>query len=189
MRKLVSLGILALLMSVLAGPVVAGVDACDTLKLDKNAPKGLYGLCVAYWSAENGRGQDRVEQLYDRKAIAAGYPPGIPGLVVSPQEPDPVSCPCWGADKLAEAYENGTPLSCSINDDEIGIEFVIYGENEEAVSYQFHAEDALCLQKNPDGTGTFQIYDRDTTITEEDKLKCRDGIHVLVEMSFNNSCD
>jgi len=86
MRKLCSLGVLALLLSVLSSPVVAAVEHCDELK-GENQTKGLYGMCVAYWSA-NEKHRQRFLDKYDAIIEMHGGPP-MPGL------PQGFQCPCW----------------------------------------------------------------------------------------------
>jgi len=182
MRKFISLGLLALLLSIFASPVMAGGAAeCDGLKEDETAPRGLYGLCTAYYSAENGRGQERVEQLYAKKAIAAGYPPEIPRLEL-PQEPDPpeVACPCWPDDEITNANGYGAPAEeCQI---ESPTELAIYGFGPpEAPVVTFHIEPGLCIYLGPDAI-------RFLPVGSEEELTCRAGIQVLVDMDFGGSC-
>jgi hypothetical protein len=92
MRKLISLGILALLLSMLASPVLADLDDCEDLKED-GITKGLYGLCIAYWNADNGRSQERILINYNKKK-GPDDPPLLPDLK------EPVFCPCWTVDSL-----------------------------------------------------------------------------------------
>ena len=172
MHKLISLGILALLMSVLAGPVVADVDACDGLKVD--APKGLYGLCIAYWSAENGRGQDRVEQLYARKANAAGYPPGIPGLA---------SCPCWENEALLLNAACNHSLTDSVTGGGIEIAqfdfgFILFQAND------FFSETGGCIYTNFYDTQ----FNEFLPTSAEENLTCRAGVNALVAGDFLDLC-
>ena len=68
MRKLISLGILALLLSMLASPVLADLEDCKDLKED-GITKGLYGLCIAYWNADNGNSQERILANYNQKNV------------------------------------------------------------------------------------------------------------------------
>jgi hypothetical protein len=100
MRKLFSLGVLALLLSVLSSPVVAAAEHCEILKEDGGS-KGLYGMCIAYWNSvsnhddgglqsnrieDSNRFLDRYNAIRDR---VGG--PEMPGLSSSPQ----LQCACW----------------------------------------------------------------------------------------------
>ena len=192
MRKLISLGLLALLLSIFASPVMAGGAAeCDGLKEDETAPRGLYGLCTAYYSAENGRGQERVEQLYAKKAIAAGYPPEIPRLEL-PQEPDPpeVACPCWPGDEMAGVPDDSAPaFECQVGTDP---EFAIYGSESFAlVTFQ-----VFPLNEDPDSPiGCMYVDNRsgggmsaDFDLDGDEEYTCRAGIQALVGLDFGGSC-
>ncbi len=77
MRKVISLGLLALTFSLFSGQLLAGkIEACELIKKDP-AYKGLYGLCNAYWNAnENARAQ--ILANFEEKAGPGG--PGMPGL-------------------------------------------------------------------------------------------------------------
>jgi hypothetical protein len=188
MRKLISLGVLTILLSMLVSPAIAGsVEDCVVLKED-GITKALHGLCIAYWGADNGRSQERILANYRKKMRTVD--PGNRNVTGDPDMPgleDAVECPCWNADKLAEASEKGTPLACGIDNVLTRIDFAIYEYGD--LQYQFHADDAACFQRNPDGSGILQFYFLDPTISEEEKMACRDGIHVLVDMDFGGSCN
>ena len=94
MRKIISLGLFALFLSILSNSVFAvPVDGkCEILK-SKDVTKGLYGLCVAYWNSEGSEGQDQILYLYNERAIGPNDP-GMPGLN---------GCPCWGISELNAA--------------------------------------------------------------------------------------
>ena len=97
MRKIISLGLFALSFGCFSNSSFATqVEECDVLMAD--APKGLFGLCIAYHNADNGRSQVRIEELYIRKATAAGYSTVIPGT-----EEEMLPCPCWTDNDLALA--------------------------------------------------------------------------------------
>ena len=96
MRKVISLGVLALLLSVLASPVSAGSK--ETCKDLKGASKGLYGLCVAYQNAADGISKERIMGNFNRRALD--------GEVMPPNDskkPDIVECPCWSNEDLVRA--------------------------------------------------------------------------------------
>jgi len=106
MRKLVSLSVLAVLLSVLAGTVFAGkVPVCEEIKGDP-AYKGLYGLCVAYWTVDNENARDKILENFVKKAGPGGPP--MPGL-----EPEEVTCPCLDAVAVINNRDWGTPVICT----------------------------------------------------------------------------
>lgn len=90
MRKIITSSVLILLFSLFSGSVFAGkIEACENIKHDP-AYKGLYGLCNAYWNA-NENAQDKILAKFEKKAGPDG--PGMPGL--DDTVPEPVACPCW----------------------------------------------------------------------------------------------
>lgn len=94
MRKIITSSVLILLFSLFSGQVFAGkIEACENIKHDP-AYKGLYGLCNAYWNA-NEKAQDKILAKFIKKAGPGG--PVMPGL-----EPV-VICPCWANGELDSA--------------------------------------------------------------------------------------
>ena len=101
MRKLVSLGLFALMFSMFSSQVFAGtIAACEEIKGDP-AYQGLYGLCNAYWNAKNDNARDKILANFEKKAGTDDGGPGMPGL-----EPEMVACPCWDEDDLLDATCN-----------------------------------------------------------------------------------
>ncbi len=81
MRKIISLGLFALMLSIFSGQIFAGnAEICDPLKLDPNTKK-LYGLCVAYQNANENAKIAFADAFFER----AGF--DVPG--------SGFSCPCW----------------------------------------------------------------------------------------------
>ena len=172
MRKVISLSILAVMFSLFTHSAFAEREGCEVLK-DGGYTKGLYGLCIAYWSATNSNARDRILENFYKKAEPGEEMPGLGSSV---------DCPCWTADKLAEASVYGTPVACQINEDRMGLEFAVYG----ADSYNFLIEDALCFQRNPDGSGPYNTFNEETT--DEEIQACRDGLKALVDLDFGGTC-
>ena len=86
MRKIISLGLFALMLSIFSSQVFAGdVGACDELTDPDSDPDiyapGLYGLCVA-WHNANENGRAAIEKNYSKRGGGT-----IPG--------SGFSCPCW----------------------------------------------------------------------------------------------
>lgn len=104
MRTLVSMGLLALSFGFFANTSLAGsVADCEPLK--QNGDKSLYGLCVAWHSADEDARTRLADKFFDR----AGYP--VPGSVDSEPEPEPADfeCPCWSDLSYAFICELGEP--------------------------------------------------------------------------------
>ena len=100
MRKIVTLGLLALLFGFLSNVGLASnSDACDVLKDPEhvNYAPTMYGLCVAWHNAN----EDNKDKLFDKFQERAGFP--VPGSA---------GCPCWGATELQTTcsldYHGGT---------------------------------------------------------------------------------
>jgi len=119
MRKLIKLGVLAILLSWVASPVLASVEECEKLK-DDNYTKGLHGLCVAYWSTTKSDIRDKILQKYNDKA---GPNEGMPGL-------NEVFCPCWTLTELSDAINKAVPEKCGTteNENDTSFDFALYGK-------------------------------------------------------------
>jgi hypothetical protein len=112
MRKLITSSVLFMLFSMLSGTVFAGkIAVCENIKHDP-AYKGLYGLCNAYWNADEDA-QPVILEQFRRKAGENG--PGMPGLEPGGEEiPDPV-CPCW-PDSQIDIGVTPDYWSCQVTD-------------------------------------------------------------------------
>jgi len=122
MRKLISLGLLAIVLSLVASPVFAGNEPlCELLK--DGASKGLYGLCIAYHNADSARAQERIWENYKRKA--GKEDPPMPG---TGDERKTATCPCledpnvvsiedWGISIYCLNFGDGTDQGLFLNED------------------------------------------------------------------------
>ena len=176
MRKLISLGLLAILLSMLTNPAMAIVEDCDELKED-GITKALVGLCIAYWSADNGRSQEQILANY-RKKMRTGDPgdrndsgdPDMPGLVDA-------SCPCWPGDEMANAIDVAPAFECQLSKDPV---LAIYGATGSAYFSVNLFAPASCFYFGPGA-----IVDR-FFISVEEEQACRDGIQALVDEDFQD---
>ena len=177
MRKVISLGLCALMFSLVSGQVFAGnVDECE--KLANNIySKGLYGLCIAYHNAGNDNARERILANYEKKA--GPNDPPMPGAGVA--------CPCWDADHLAAASLNGIPSAC-LNSDEgpgqtFSIDLALY--NAPPAYYQFISNPDGCFRVDPDTGGTAAQY-----ASDDERTMCVAGIQTLIEDDFDGIiCD
>lgn len=174
MRKLISLGVLTILLSMLASPAVAGsVKDCEVLNED-GITKALHGLCIAYWGADNGRSQERILANY-RKKMRPVDPgnrngtgdPDMPGLVDA-------SCPCWTIEHMAKAIGFAPAFECNTSSDP---EIAIYGSKSRAV-VTFLVDSIGCFYVGPD----IMVMSRSLEVGDEQA--CRDGIQALVDEDF-----
>ena len=189
MHKIISLGLLALSLFLISNTAFSDVSDCDDVLIEQeNAPKGLYGLCVAYWSSDNGRGRARIEELYKHRAEAAGYSTVIPGTGVGvPLLP----CPCWDTIDLVEAItdDSGNVKSCGSSVDSSGnkFDFFYVGENSSSSSRKYKFESGVFMPSilYCDFTGPNSAYDfqfsgfNDFTI--KDMEACSDQIRAIEE--------
>ena len=186
MSKLISLGILALLLSVFASPVMAdGVEDCDNELLDGNYTKGLYGLCIAYWSGNAGK--TKFLEKYNNR-----MQPGDPTMPGMDRGVDLDSCPCWTFDDLAAAKGFADPAICGT--DVFGdrtLDFAEYGGPLPTVLFEagwiFFGAVEGCVHADPNG-GVPAMVDN-VIVFPEDIQSCRDGIAALVLEDFGGSCD
>ena len=115
MRKLISLGLLAIVLSLVAIPVFAGNELeCEPLK--DGASKGLYGLCIAYHNAENSNAKQKILDNYNKKA---GDPPVPPMPGTENERKKVTTCPCLDAiDVVGVGIEDwGMTVACFLDDD------------------------------------------------------------------------
>ncbi|MBT8041415.1 MAG: hypothetical protein KJN78_14325 [Gammaproteobacteria bacterium] len=110
MRKFVTLFMTLALFGLFSGSLFAGKVAwCEDIKFNP-AYKGLYGLCNAFWNADE-RSRARILENFYKKAGPDG--PGMPGL--DDAEPEAV-CPCWAEGQI-DFGATPDPDSCLVAPD------------------------------------------------------------------------
>jgi len=166
MRKLISLGLLGLIWSLLAGPVVANDENdCDTV-IDETP--GLYGLCIAYHHAGNSNAEDRILINYRRK-----MEPGDTDLLELGG--GGVPCLCWTLDQMANATSHAPAHDCKTG---AFPESVVYGSASMAV-VSFVVFSNACFYVGPDGIKSLPLSD------SNDIQDCSDGIQALIDEDFD----
>jgi hypothetical protein len=163
------LGLLALFLSIFSNVLLASVADCDDQLKHSDDYNSLYGLCVAYWNANEGTAQDKILENYNKKALNLGGP-SMPGLS---------ECPCWGADELIDA-------TCNVTLGEVNAE----GEDPyRALSLdlrvQFAAFGSICGYTD---TRNDPAVVRIISTNAEEDLTCRAGIVALVNDDFLSEC-
>jgi len=107
MRKLISMSMVALLLSVMASTAVAGnAEECEFLK-DGDYSKGLYGLCIAWHNAGNDNARASIERAFEKKATGPNDPTEVPG-----SGPDLTTCPCLDALAAINDFNWGENIFC-----------------------------------------------------------------------------
>jgi hypothetical protein len=101
MRKIISLGLFALILSIFSSQVFAGkVPFCEVEK-DELKSKGLYGLCNAYWNnVDDENASAQILANFVKKAGTTLDDPRMPGW--KPDGLVEVTCPCWDFDTLVQ---------------------------------------------------------------------------------------
>ncbi len=97
MRKIVTSSVFILLFAMFSGSAFAGkIEACEAIKHNPDY-KGLYGLCNAYWNAdENAR--EKILSRFEKKSggmVMPGLDLPVEDELPTETEEDPVVCPCW----------------------------------------------------------------------------------------------
>lgn len=170
MRKMISLGLLALSLSILSSQVLASnAAACDEAKLTK----GLHGLCVA-WHNANDKNKDKFADKYRERSGGDE----VPGSV----DPEPeVVCPCWTPDSLADAVAGDVGVFCIAS---VDMDAAIYSGNQpQAFAGILQPESGTeCLLTT--GTAIFNSV----TTSEENDL-CRSDVQALQESTDESGND
>ena len=129
MRKIISLGLFALMFSMFSSQVFAGsVDACEPLKKDKSK-SGLYGLCVAWHNADD-KAKDKIADNYFKKS--RGFT--VPGA-------DVFDCVCWNDFSYAEVCDiANSPTAIAVS----GKNAITILDYPEGVATGFGADEYSC---------------------------------------------
>ena len=133
MRKIISLGLFALTLSIFSSQVFAGnaLD-CEPLKQTKN--KSLYGLCVAWHNAD----EQAKDKIAGKFLARAGFE--VPGSVEGPEKFD---CLCWNKLTFKEICELGQPTANANFPDRVAVTWVdfstftgeLFGADTQACEY------------------------------------------------------
>ena len=180
MRKLISLGLLAIFLSFVASPVFAGdVDECEKQLKGISSP-GLYGLCVAYHNAGSSNAMDRILENYNKKKG-----PGDPDM---PGTGESVPCPCWTVDQIATAICKADPfVYSSTGDPNIAVYLQLDPPGGGHVIFLASAADTsltpFCSYQQFGFIGEADVNMGGSVNLEEGDV-CRAGIATLVVMDF-----
>lgn len=171
MRKLISLGLLAISFAFAAQSVLAyDVEECEFFK---GGTPGLYGLCLAFVNAGNENARDRIRANYVKKR-APEDPATLDEFFDGPQS----TCPCWGLEELAAVGE-ATPYGCDVSE---GFRLAAYDTN--LITFEADAQGlpefpSTCFYLN---VADFSIRFQDTTPEEHDA--CWASVEALIAQDF-----
>jgi len=174
MRKIISLGLFALMLSMFSSSAFAGnVEDCEFLK-DGNYSKGLYGLCIAYWNTTNAKAQEKILANYDKKA--GPDDPVMPGT-----EDEVVPCTCWSGDHVIEAIlsEEISPINYICNAAGTGVEMSVNDRN----TWTFFANETHCFFNHDVDPVPFTEH-----ASKESELTCRAGIQEIIYDLWGDNC-
>jgi len=181
MRKIISLGLFALTISMFTSQVFAaneGVDACADLK---NAGKGLHGLCVA-WHNANDKHKDKFAAKFEDRA---GFL--LEDFLNPGSEPD-FLCPCWTEISAEDVGKDAAAGFCLIDDTDPGFigDVVTFTDGPIGPFQGFNVTNGACLYEDvivqPDGSETGLMNQADLDVDEE--VSCRMEIRDIAEQNF-----
>lgn len=171
------MGLFALMISIFSSQLLAAKTAeCDGVT-KKN---GLYGLCVAWHSADDKAKDKIAAKFFDR----ARYP--VPGSEDPEPEPDPEPtpdffCPCWTDVSMADVCSLGNPSSALL----MGfINVVTWVDDLNGVDEFFSADEFGCIYD-----GQFAAQQVLDNLTDDEKLDCLAEIESIAAMYNGGSCD
>lgn len=166
MRKIITSTVLILSFSLFSGSVFADVSDCKEVK----GQKALYGLCVAYWNA-NEKNQAKILLKFEEKSGGLIMPGLVTPVADSREDPDPVFCPCWanGENEFPATYE-WLPDEGLVDDTSMFATF-------EFGSVQFFVEPGFCAYGNT--ISGFEAFVALSTSQEEDAVCVNDMIEIL----------
>lgn len=167
MRKLISLGLLALFLSSISSAVFAGgFAACEDNKA-LFQELNVYGLCNAWHNADTDEDKQKFADRFEQKA---DFPP--PWLV---------NCPCFSDEALEYSAVVG-PSSCSQT-----TTFAIAKYVPNVESLQYVASSGMCVFTNNTGDGPDSVAPM-TGLSAEQAQECLREIDVLIDLDWAGDC-
>jgi len=193
MHRIIVMGIFTLAASLFSTSLIAGkIEVCEEIKHDPEY-KGLYGLCNAYWNADE---EDREDILrnFERKAGPDG--PGMPGV----EDNGFFDCPCWDDVSYQNVCDLGEPGS-NLEGNWIYSDFFIDPGVPEVSQriFSFNSFNSLdstpnvCLYFIQDSIGqnsqTVNYYKRIENLESETQQLCRSEVTVMATLYEDALCD
>ena len=187
MHRIIVMGIFALAASLLSASLAAGqIEVCEEIKHDPDY-KGLYGLCNAYWNADE---EDREDILrnFERKAGPDG--PGMPGL----EDNGFFDCPCWDDVSYQNVCDLGEP-GADLEGDFVYSDFFIDPGVEGVIQriFSFNSLPGECVHFiqdiNSDGTQPVIYSKAFEKLDSETHQLCRSEVFVMATLHQDGLCD
>jgi len=172
-RKLISLGLFALLISIFSSQLLAAqTSECDGV----TKKKGLYGLCIAWHNADD-KNKDKIAAKFLDLAKYA-----LPGSEKPVTEPEPdFYCPCWTDVSIAQVCSLGSPSAAVM----MGYINVVTWVDEPNEVDEFFSADAIgCIYD-----GQFAAQQVLDNLTEDETLDCIAEIESIAAMYNGGSCN
>lgn len=190
MRKLFTLGLLALSSGFLTNTAFAGnVEECEPLK--QSGQKNLYGLCVAWHNADESAKDALATKFLER----AGY--RVPGSGAPDPDPDPsedqFSCPCWDEMYFADICPLGMPISYYLPPGSL-VGDVIFGDfiNFTAEGFGSEGTGGLCghfLQNLFENEPISLDNNNEIKLTEAQAIDCRVELEIIAGLYADPLCN
>ncbi|MEE8342476.1 MAG: hypothetical protein V3R51_01625 [Gammaproteobacteria bacterium] len=150
----------------------AAVEDCEELK-GVNQTKGLYGLCLAFWRADESQ-QQRFLDKYNAIRDDLEGPP-MPGL-------SDFGCPCWDHLTLNDVILDD-PFPVCFNFPKLPLVFARFDDGA-GYTQLFGADDVLCRFRDEDLDGSSVFEPRvKTDLSPETATQCRDEIKAFCGVS------
>ncbi|MFC1605719.1 hypothetical protein ACFL33_02500 [Pseudomonadota bacterium] len=172
MRKFISLGLFALVLTSLSAQLSAGhFEDCEDEFKAIFQEVGAYGLCNAWHNAETDEDRTKFALLFEKKA---GFPP-----------PWIADCPCFSVNDLA--FAGGfDPVNCTMEEDVAGAVYDQVGPTKFNLIYGVAAS-GTCFLSNKTGitsspSGAFKFID------PEQVQACFDLLEGLILEDFPGGC-
>ena len=187
MYRIATTGLLIALFTLFSPTTFGGqIAVCEEIKKDP-AYKGLYGLCNAYWNADE---EDREDILrnFERKAGPDG--PGMPGL----EDNGFFDCPCWDDVSYQQVCSLGVPNS-DLEGDSVYSDFFIVPGDEGVVQriFSFNSSPGECwyfIQDNLNGVLQPPHYTKsNNSLNSETDGLCRAEVFEIATLNEDPICD
>ena len=162
MRKIISLGLLALSLSLTATALFAGYPACDDMKEALKEAK-IYGWCNAWHDADTQEEKDRIEARILERIV--GIDIKLPWL----DDEGGFTCPCWTAQEVrAEAVGCGFVISGTAVSPYDDFDYIIYWPANVQFAAGLYDGQQICFTQEAQGP-----FDPDEDLTDEEETACR----------------
>jgi len=185
MRKIVTLGLLALCLGSFSNAAFAGgVEDCVDLK--QSGLKSLYGLCVAWHNADEDA-KDLIAQKFRERSgeEVPGSEPITPDL---PQTAQDFYCPCWEDVSIPDVCALGAPIAATIGEG-FGRATFLDRISFRLEGFSTDAGETACAHSIQDMTDSSYILQvSQTSLTADEILDCQSEVEAIATMYVSGNC-